>query len=93
MKLRARRREYLLEYLRLVLPRGIISAGGLAHEWKSCGSSEAHAAVTVPSHRLSRLSCYYMLLPGTCSNGHAALAPSSMCLHGTGGCASCRDGK
>ena len=34
--------------------------GGLPM-WKSCGSSEAHAAVTVPSHRLSRLSFYYML--------------------------------
>ena len=33
--------------------------GGLPM-WKSCGSSEAHAAVTVPSHRLSRLSFYYI---------------------------------
>ena len=49
MKLRARRREYLLEYLRLVLPRGIISAGGLAHVeelWKQRSTRSSNSAVT-----------------------------------------------
>ena len=65
MKLRARRREYLLEYLRLVLPRGIISAGGLAHveelrKQRSTRSSNSAVTPVVASVVLLHVTTGYM---------------------------------